>query len=101
MPLSTTVPHGSSNRVRVGVCNAVLDRNRESQSRNGCYDDVIVRGVRRRHDMWYQELQDPYGMHGHVVHIFIRFHQDLEPIMYGVAKQDGLTKRASSIPSAS
>tara|TARA_B110001450_G_C17598378_1_gene471863 strand:+ start:409 stop:897 length:489 start_codon:yes stop_codon:yes gene_type:complete len=70
-------------------------------ARIGCYDNVIVRGVRRHHDKWYQELQDPYGMHRHVMHIFIKFHQDLQPIMYGVAIQDELTKRASSIPSAS
>ena len=51
----------------------------------GCYDDIIVRGARRQHDIWYQELQDPYGMHGDVVHVFRDFQQQLEPLMYVVA----------------
>lgn len=67
----------------------------------GCYDDVIVKGVRRHHDIWYQELQDPYGVHGNLVHILMmKFHETLEPIMYGVAFSDAQAVRPMGLRSA-
>ena len=54
-------------------------------ARMRCYDNVIVRGARRHHDIWEQTLQDPYGVHGCVVKLLDKFHRDVEPIMYDVA----------------
>lgn len=56
----------------------------EAIRRIGCYDEIIVRGARLHHDIWYQELQDPYGLHCDTARTFRMFQERLEPTMHDI-----------------